>query len=75
MLFQIPKGLYDILPYEVDQEWKLSHYWQYLETVIRKTALDFGFKEIRTPTFEKMFKGMLGYKLFTGKEIRGLLKG
>lgn len=53
MLFQIPKGLYDILPYEVDQEWKLSHYWQYLETVIRKTALDFGFKEIRTPTFER----------------------
>jgi hypothetical protein len=30
---------------------------------------------LRTPTFEKMFKGMLGYKLFTGKEIRGLLKG
>ena len=41
----IPKGTKDVLPSE-------SHRWQYLEGVLRKTAGDFGFSEIRFPTFE-----------------------
>ena len=29
-----------------------SHKWHFIEDKIRKIALDFGIKEIRTPTFE-----------------------
>lgn len=52
-MYQIPKGLYDILPYGADENWKLSYYWQYLEEIIKKIALDYSFKELRTPIFEK----------------------
>ena len=40
-----PKGTNDVLPGE-------SYRWQYLESVLRKTAADFGFREIRFPAFE-----------------------
>jgi len=40
-----PKGTNDVLPSE-------SYRWQYLESVLRKAASDFGYKEIRFPTFE-----------------------
>jgi histidyl-tRNA synthetase len=40
-----PKGTYDVLPSE-------SYRWQYLESVLREAASDFGYKEIRFPTFE-----------------------
>ena len=53
MQFQIPKGLFDILPYEADHDWKLSFYWKYLEDKVRKISEDYGYKEIRTPIFEK----------------------
>ncbi len=53
MQFQIPKGLFDILPYGADKEWRLSNRWQYIEAIIRKLTLDYGFKEIRTPIFER----------------------
>lgn len=53
MNFQIPKGLFDILPYGVDQEWKLSHLWQFVEAIARKSASTYGYKEIRTPIFER----------------------
>lgn len=52
MKFQIPKGVFDILPYGTDEAWRLSHHWQYLEEVMRKVAYDYNFKEIRTPVFE-----------------------
>jgi histidyl-tRNA synthetase len=40
-----PKGTNDILPSE-------SYRWQYIESVLRKAAADFGYQEIRFPTFE-----------------------
>ena len=39
-----PKGTYDVLPSE-------SYRWQYLESVLREAASDFGYKEIRFPPF------------------------
>lgn len=52
MQYQIPKGLFDIVPYGVE-EWKLSHIWKFVETIILKIARDYDFKEIRTPIFER----------------------
>ncbi|MDD5897126.1 MAG: ATP phosphoribosyltransferase regulatory subunit, partial [Clostridia bacterium] len=45
LLTSAPRGTKDVLPDEV-------YRWQYLEGVLRKTAADFGFREIRFPTFE-----------------------
>ncbi len=55
MDYSIPKGTFDILPFEIEEEdkWKESSRWQYVESVMRKTASDYGFKEIRTPLFER----------------------
>ncbi|PIS00672.1 MAG: histidine--tRNA ligase [Chlamydiae bacterium CG10_big_fil_rev_8_21_14_0_10_35_9] len=53
MKFQIPKGLFDILPYNAAENWRLSEYWQHVEAVMRKIARDYAFQEIRTPVFEK----------------------
>jgi histidyl-tRNA synthetase len=55
MEYTIPKGLFDILPYEPKEEdrWRTSDRWQYVEGIIRKTAEDYGFQEIRTPMFER----------------------
>ncbi len=55
MEYNIPKGVFDILPFCLDEqsEWKVSDKWQYLESIIRKTCLEYGFQEIRTPIFEK----------------------
>ncbi len=54
MNYSLPKGTFDILPDQPAEEaWCTSDRWQYLESVIRKTAQDYGFKEIRTPVFEK----------------------
>lgn len=53
MKFQIPKGTFDILPYGTDEPWQLSSLWVYAEEVIRQTALDYGYKEIRTPVYEQ----------------------
>lgn len=44
-MIQIPKGTKDVLP-------KQSYLWQYVENTARETAEAFGFREIRTPTFE-----------------------
>ncbi len=40
-----PKGTNDVLPGE-------SYRWHHIENVLRKTAADFGYREIRFPTFE-----------------------
>ncbi len=55
MEYSIPKGLFDILPFEQKEEdkWRTSDRWQYVEQVTRKTADDYGFKEVRTPLFER----------------------
>ena len=44
-MISIPKGTKDVLPQE-------SYKWHYVENKVRKVALDFNIKEIRTPTFE-----------------------
>ena len=55
MEYSIAKGTFDILPHEMNEEdkWRESSCWQYLEKVMRETAHDYGFKEIRTPIFER----------------------
>jgi histidyl-tRNA synthetase len=55
MEYSIAKGTFDILPFETNEEdkWRESSRWLYLEEVMRKTAHDYGFKEIRTPIFER----------------------
>lgn len=55
MLYTIPKGVFDILPQDPDAEnaWRSSDRWQYVEEVIRKTCATYGFKEVRTPIFER----------------------
>ena len=44
-MISIPKGTKDVLPQE-------SYKWHYVESKVKKVALDFNIKEIRTPTFE-----------------------
>src|SRR5690349_14780820 len=55
MEYSIAKGTFDILPFEANEEdkWRESSCWQYLEKIMRQTAHDYGFKEIRTPIFER----------------------
>lgn len=55
MDYTIAKGAFDIIPFEKESEdkWRESGRWQYLEAILRKTADDYGFKEIRTPIFER----------------------
>ena len=53
MQVQIPKGTFDILPYGTEEGWRRSALWQYAEEVIRKTAADYGYSEIRTPIYER----------------------
>lgn len=45
MEISAPRGTKDVLPSEV-------YKWQYVESVARLVAADFGFEEIRFPTFE-----------------------
>lgn len=53
MQIQIPKGTFDILPYGAKEPWRLSSLWQYAEELIRQTAFEYGYKEIRTPVYER----------------------
>lgn len=55
MLISIPKGVFDIVPQSFDNReiWKNSELWQHIESAIRKVARNYGFKEIRTPVFER----------------------
>lgn len=46
-------GVFDILPQETQEPWRASHIWNYVESVIRQVVSDYGFQEIRTPTFER----------------------
>lgn len=53
MNIPIAPGVFDILPKDSQEPWKNSYIWSYVEAIIRKTAKDFGFNEIRTPIFER----------------------
>lgn len=50
---QIPKGTFDVLPYGTEEQWRLSHLWQWVEEICRKTAREYGYLEIRTPIYER----------------------
>ncbi len=54
MKYHQPKGTYDILPKQLKLEdhWKTSDKWQYLEKLIHELCKVYGFNEIRTPIFE-----------------------
>lgn len=45
MLSRAPKGTSDILPSQVD-------YWYYIENIIKEVLQIYGYREIRTPSFE-----------------------
>ena len=45
-MINIPKGTKDMLPSE-------AYKWHYVENIAREVAACFGFKEIRTPMFER----------------------
>ncbi len=53
MKFKAPPGVFDILPCCAKDEWKQSHIWSFVEGVMRETAAEYGFEEIRTPILEK----------------------
>jgi histidyl-tRNA synthetase len=55
MDYSSAKGTFDIVPTELNEgdQWQESARWQHLEQVMRNTADDYGFKEIRTPIFER----------------------
>jgi histidyl-tRNA synthetase len=52
MAISTPKGLFDILP-EPREQWCRSDLWSYLEEEIRTITSQYGYREIRTPIFEK----------------------
>ena len=45
-------GVFDILPNVPKEEWRSSYLWNYVENIMRETADDYGFKEIRPPLLE-----------------------
>jgi len=55
MKYSLPKGTFDILPNEPKRQdqWKESHRWNYLESVMRELAHTYGYQEIRTPILKK----------------------
>jgi histidyl-tRNA synthetase len=54
MKYSQPKGTFDILPRQLklEDQWKLSPRWQFVESTIKDLCADYGFQEIRTPIFE-----------------------
>lgn len=53
MTVSIPPGVFDIIPQDPQENWKSSWLWNYVEEIIRQTASDYGYLEIRTPIFER----------------------
>lgn len=51
--YSAPPGVFDILPEDLKDCWKESGRWQYVENAMKKAAEAYGFREIRTPLFER----------------------
>lgn len=49
----IPPGVFDLIPLNQQDLWKSSYLWEFVEKTMRETAHDFGYREIRTPLFER----------------------
>lgn len=54
MKTSIPPGVFDIVPEDSKEPWRNSHLWNYVEYLLRATARQFGYQEIRTPIFERI---------------------
>lgn len=54
MTIPIPPGVFDLLPDDPENSWRETHLWQYVESVCRKMAQEYGFQEVRTPLFERI---------------------
>ncbi len=54
MMYRAPKGVFDILPRQANpsDQWAESFRWNYLESILRDIAYQYGYQEIRTPIFE-----------------------
>ena len=53
MNIPIPPGVFDILPIDQKEAWRSSYIWNYVESMIREIARQYGYQEIRTPIFER----------------------
>ncbi len=53
MKFAAPPGVFDIIPDDKKEPWHNSGIWNYVENTFRRSAQLYGFKEIRTPVFER----------------------
>lgn len=53
MKYTIAPGVFDIIPHDSKALWKSSYLWTYVESIIRETANRYGYREIRTPVFER----------------------
>lgn len=62
MNIPIPPGVFDLLPVDAKEKWKSCYLWEYVESVIRDVSKAYGFREIRTPLFERteLFKRGVG---------------
>ncbi len=53
MKVNIPPGVFDLIPFNEKEPWKSSSIWQFIEKTIREVTSLYGYKEIRTPIFER----------------------
>lgn len=53
MSYSLPPGMFDIVPYDSSDSWRMSDHWQEVEKIMRHIAQLYGFREIRTPILEK----------------------
>ena len=53
MKVNIPPGVFYLIPFNEKEPWKSSSIWQFIEKTIREVTSLYGYKEIRTPIFER----------------------
>lgn len=53
MKYSLPPGMFDVVPHEEKEPWKMSDRWQEVEAAMREIARLYGYREIRTPILEK----------------------
>lgn len=54
MSVPIPTGVFDLVPTpSVDEAWRSTHIWQFVEAAARSIAFRYACDEIRTPIFER----------------------
>lgn len=53
MTYSLPPGMFDVVPYDLSEPWRMSDRWQEVEKAMHEIAHHYGYREIRTPTLEK----------------------